>query len=160
MPSVQPRPVNQVGVVGAGIMGAGIAGAHVRRGIPATDARQRRRPPWKRASAAITKVIQSRIEIGRMTPDDMTSALAQLSTSLTLAALADRDVVIEAIVENEGVKTKLFGELQKILPAGRHPGVEHLDDLDHAHGPGGGPARRTSPACTSSTRSIACSWWR
>ena len=24
--------------------------------------------------------------------------------------------------------------------AGRHPGVEHLDDLDHAHGPGGGPS--------------------
>ena len=35
MRRVQPRPVNQVGVVGAGIMGAGIAGAHVRRGIPA-----------------------------------------------------------------------------------------------------------------------------
>ena len=34
-PAIKPRPVNQVGVVGAGIMGAGIAGAHVRRGVPA-----------------------------------------------------------------------------------------------------------------------------
>src|SRR5207244_1914222 len=32
--SVQPRPVERVGVLGAGLMGAGIAGAHVRRGIP------------------------------------------------------------------------------------------------------------------------------
>src|SRR5262249_44217213 len=32
--SVQPKPVNLVGVLGAGIMGGGIAGAHVRRGVP------------------------------------------------------------------------------------------------------------------------------
>src|SRR6202035_47999 len=36
----------------------------------------------------------------------------------TTQTLADRDVVIEAIVENEQAKVKLFGEVQKILPPG------------------------------------------
>ena len=57
-----------------------------------------------------------------------------LNTSPNLSALADRDVVIEAVVENEEVKTKLYRELQADPAARRDPGVEHLDDLDHAHG--------------------------
>ena len=66
--TIQPRQVNQVGVIGAGIMGAGIAGAarpprHSRR-----DARQRRRRRWRRASARSSRVCQGRVEIGRMTP--------------------------------------------------------------------------------------------
>jgi 3-hydroxyacyl-CoA dehydrogenase/enoyl-CoA hydratase/3-hydroxybutyryl-CoA epimerase/3-hydroxyacyl-CoA dehydrogenase/enoyl-CoA hydratase/3-hydroxybutyryl-CoA epimerase/enoyl-CoA isomerase len=114
-PSVQPRPVNLVGVVGAGIMGAGIAGAHVRRGIPVMmlDSVP---AALEKGVGSITKVLQSRIDIGRATPADLTAALARLSTSTALTALADRDVVIEAIVENEQAKVGLFGELQKIVP--------------------------------------------
>ncbi len=116
-PKVEPRPVNLVGVVGAGIMGAGIAGAHARRGIPALmlDSVP---TALEKGVGSISKVIQSRIEIGRATPIDLANALARLSTSMTVNALADRDVVIEAIVENEQAKVKLFGELQKIVPSG------------------------------------------
>ncbi len=116
-PRIEPRPVNLVGVVGAGIMGSGIAGAHVRRGIP-TLMLDSVPVAVEKGVTAITRVIQSRIEIGRATPLDMANALARLSTSLTTSALADRDVVIEAIVENEQAKVKLFGELQKIVRPG------------------------------------------
>jgi 3-hydroxyacyl-CoA dehydrogenase/enoyl-CoA hydratase/3-hydroxybutyryl-CoA epimerase/3-hydroxyacyl-CoA dehydrogenase/enoyl-CoA hydratase/3-hydroxybutyryl-CoA epimerase/enoyl-CoA isomerase len=114
--SVNPRPVNLVGVVGAGIMGAGIAGAHVRRGIP-TMMLDVAPAALEKGLAAITKVLQSRIEIGRATPADLAAALAHLSTSTALSALADRDVVIEAVIENEETKTKLFADLQKVLPS-------------------------------------------
>lgn len=114
-PKVEPRPVNLVGVVGAGIMGSGIVGAHVRRGIP-TLMLDSIPAAVEKGVSSITKVIQSRIEIGRATPMDLANALARLSTSLTLNALADRDVVIEAIVENEPAKVKLLSELQKIVP--------------------------------------------
>jgi 3-hydroxyacyl-CoA dehydrogenase/enoyl-CoA hydratase/3-hydroxybutyryl-CoA epimerase/3-hydroxyacyl-CoA dehydrogenase/enoyl-CoA hydratase/3-hydroxybutyryl-CoA epimerase/enoyl-CoA isomerase len=116
-PAVQPRPVNQVGVVGAGIMGAGIAGAHVRRGVPAVmlDSVP---AALEKGIAAITKSLTGRVEIGRMTQAEAAAALARLSTSMTAQALADRDVVIEAIVENEEAKVKLYGEVQKILPPG------------------------------------------
>jgi 3-hydroxyacyl-CoA dehydrogenase/enoyl-CoA hydratase/3-hydroxybutyryl-CoA epimerase/3-hydroxyacyl-CoA dehydrogenase/enoyl-CoA hydratase/3-hydroxybutyryl-CoA epimerase/enoyl-CoA isomerase len=114
---VKPRTVEQVGVVGAGIMGAGIAGAHVRRGVPALmlDAVP---AAVEKGVAAITKSLQGRVEIGRMTPVEMAGALARLSTSLTTSALADRDVVIEAIIENEEAKVRLYGEVQKVLRPG------------------------------------------
>ena len=115
--SVQARPVNQVGVVGAGIMGAGIAGAHVRRGIP-TVVLDSVPAALEKGVGAIMKSCQGRVEIGRMTPMEMAKALALLSTSMTTQALADRDVVIEAIVENEDAKVRLYREVEKLLPRG------------------------------------------
>lgn len=114
--SVQPRAVERVGVIGAGLMGAGIAGAHVRRGLPVMmlDTSPQ---ALEKGVAAITRVIQSRIDIGRATPVELAQALGRLSTTQALSALADRDVVIEAIVENEEVKTGLYRQLQSILPA-------------------------------------------
>src|SRR5262245_37895747 len=112
--NVKPRDVQRVGVLGAGIMGAGIAGAHIRKGIPVmlldSDAKA-----LEKGVAGIAKNMQSRVEIGRMAPGDLVASLARLSTTGSVAALADRDVVIEAVVENEAVKVGVFKELQNIL---------------------------------------------
>jgi 3-hydroxyacyl-CoA dehydrogenase/enoyl-CoA hydratase/3-hydroxybutyryl-CoA epimerase/3-hydroxyacyl-CoA dehydrogenase/enoyl-CoA hydratase/3-hydroxybutyryl-CoA epimerase/enoyl-CoA isomerase len=112
--TIQPRPVNRVGVLGAGLMGAGIAAAHIRRGIPVVllDSFPQ---ALEKGIASITRVMQSRVEIGRMTPADLLAALGRLSTTATLQALGDRDVVIEAIVENEESKVKLYRELEPLL---------------------------------------------
>jgi 3-hydroxyacyl-CoA dehydrogenase/enoyl-CoA hydratase/3-hydroxybutyryl-CoA epimerase/3-hydroxyacyl-CoA dehydrogenase/enoyl-CoA hydratase/3-hydroxybutyryl-CoA epimerase/enoyl-CoA isomerase len=114
--SVRARNVNQVGVLGAGLMGAGIAGAHIRRGVPVMmlDSVPQ---ALEKGVAAITKVMQSRVEIGRMKPEEVVAALARLSTTMALTAMADRDVVIEAIVENEEAKVQVYKQLQAILPA-------------------------------------------
>jgi len=114
--TVQPRDVKSVGVICAGIMGAGIVGAHLRRGIPTmmVDVTPQ---ALEKGVGSITKVIQSRIEIGRAKPGDMVSALALLNSVTSVNQLAGREVVIEAVVENEEVKTKLYRELQAILPA-------------------------------------------
>jgi 3-hydroxyacyl-CoA dehydrogenase/enoyl-CoA hydratase/3-hydroxybutyryl-CoA epimerase/3-hydroxyacyl-CoA dehydrogenase/enoyl-CoA hydratase/3-hydroxybutyryl-CoA epimerase/enoyl-CoA isomerase len=112
--AIQPKPVERVGVLGAGLMGAGIAGAHIRRGIPVmmldSDARA-----LDKGVAANVKVLQTRIDIGRGTQVEMNQALGRLSTTQALNALADRDVVIEAVVENEEVKTALYGQLKAVL---------------------------------------------
>jgi 3-hydroxyacyl-CoA dehydrogenase/enoyl-CoA hydratase/3-hydroxybutyryl-CoA epimerase/3-hydroxyacyl-CoA dehydrogenase/enoyl-CoA hydratase/3-hydroxybutyryl-CoA epimerase/enoyl-CoA isomerase len=112
--SIRPRSVERVGVLGAGLMGAGIAGAHIRRGVPAAllDSVPQ---ALEKGLANITKVMQTRIEIGRMSPADMIAALGRLTPTQSLAALADRDVVIEAIIENEEAKTKLYRELMPVL---------------------------------------------
>jgi 3-hydroxyacyl-CoA dehydrogenase / enoyl-CoA hydratase / 3-hydroxybutyryl-CoA epimerase / enoyl-CoA isomerase len=116
-PAVKPRDVQRVGVIGAGLMGAGIAGAHIRRGLPVMmlDSLPQ---ALEKGVGSITKVMESRVQIGRMTPAEVVAALGRLSTTATLNALADRDVVIEAIVENEETKTQLYKQLQPILPAG------------------------------------------
>jgi 3-hydroxyacyl-CoA dehydrogenase/enoyl-CoA hydratase/3-hydroxybutyryl-CoA epimerase/3-hydroxyacyl-CoA dehydrogenase/enoyl-CoA hydratase/3-hydroxybutyryl-CoA epimerase/enoyl-CoA isomerase len=65
--------------------------------------------------ASITKVMQSRIDIKRMTPEEMIAALGRLSTTTLLAPFADRDVVIEAVIEDEKTKVQLYRELQPFL---------------------------------------------
>ena len=112
--AIQPKSVERVGVVGAGIMGSGIAGAHIRRGIPALmlDSLPE---ALQKGVAAISKVMQTRIEIGRMTQAEMLQSLGLLSTTDNLELLKDRDVIIEAVIENEDVKTKLYRDLQPIL---------------------------------------------
>lgn len=113
-PKMQPMNVERVGVVGAGIMGAGIAGAHVRRGLPTllTDTFP---AAIQKGVAAITRTMEDRIKIGRAKPADLVSALGCLSAVGSLNAFADRDVVIEAIVENEQAKVALYAELQKVI---------------------------------------------
>jgi 3-hydroxyacyl-CoA dehydrogenase/enoyl-CoA hydratase/3-hydroxybutyryl-CoA epimerase/3-hydroxyacyl-CoA dehydrogenase/enoyl-CoA hydratase/3-hydroxybutyryl-CoA epimerase/enoyl-CoA isomerase len=113
-PSVKPRPVERVGVVGAGLMGAGISGAHIRRGIP-TVMLDEIAAALEKGIAANAKVLQTRVQIGRLKPEEVVAALARLTSSSNRALLADRDVVIEAIVENEAAKAKLYQELQPIL---------------------------------------------
>ena len=112
--SVKPKDVRSIGVIGAGIMGAGIAGAHVRKSVP-TVINDVSAEALQKGVASVTKVIQSRIEIGRATQADLMSALGFLNTAASISNLADRDVVIEAVVENEEVKTKLYRDLQAIL---------------------------------------------
>jgi 3-hydroxyacyl-CoA dehydrogenase/enoyl-CoA hydratase/3-hydroxybutyryl-CoA epimerase/enoyl-CoA isomerase len=112
--SIKPRDVTRIGVVGAGIMGSGIVGACLRKGLPTVmidvtpDALQK-------GVGAITKVMQSRIEIGRATQADMVAVLGLLNTTSSLGQLSDREVVVEAVVENEEVKTKLYRDLQTVL---------------------------------------------
>ncbi|MCC6419648.1 MAG: enoyl-CoA hydratase/isomerase family protein [Gemmataceae bacterium] len=113
-PSIRPRQVERVGVLGAGLMGAGIAGAHVRRGIP-TLMLDSNAQALEKGVAAIARVMQTRIEIGRMKPPEMMAAMMKLSTTPNLALMSDRDVIIEAVVENEKVKTQLYRDLQSVL---------------------------------------------
>jgi 3-hydroxyacyl-CoA dehydrogenase/enoyl-CoA hydratase/3-hydroxybutyryl-CoA epimerase/3-hydroxyacyl-CoA dehydrogenase/enoyl-CoA hydratase/3-hydroxybutyryl-CoA epimerase/enoyl-CoA isomerase len=113
-PAVKPREVQCVGVLGAGLMGAGIAGAHIRRGIPAMllDSVPQ---ALEKGVGNIAKVMEGRVQIGRMAPAEVVAALARLSTTGTLNAMSDRDVVIEAIIENEAAKVQVSKELQPIL---------------------------------------------
>jgi 3-hydroxyacyl-CoA dehydrogenase/enoyl-CoA hydratase/3-hydroxybutyryl-CoA epimerase/3-hydroxyacyl-CoA dehydrogenase/enoyl-CoA hydratase/3-hydroxybutyryl-CoA epimerase/enoyl-CoA isomerase len=112
--SLTPRQVERVGVVGAGIMGAGIAGAMIRRGVPAVML-DKFPQALEKGIQSIAKVMQTRIEIGRMTQQDLLTAFARLTTSGNLQVLGDADVVIEAVVEDEEAKTDLFRSLHDIV---------------------------------------------
>lgn len=112
--TAKARDVKQVGVLGSGLMGAGIATAHARRGVPAVivDVGQERLADGMKRAC---KVIEDRIRISRATPQDMQEMLTRLSTSTSRAVFADADVVIEAIPENEAMKTQAYAELKSIL---------------------------------------------
>jgi 3-hydroxyacyl-CoA dehydrogenase / enoyl-CoA hydratase / 3-hydroxybutyryl-CoA epimerase / enoyl-CoA isomerase len=112
--NVKPRAVQRVGVLGAGQMGAGIATAHARSSIPTAmvDTDEARVADGMRRA---TDVVGSRIKIGRATLADMQGLLSNLSPSTSTQIFAERDVVIEAVTENEQLKTNLYRQLAPIL---------------------------------------------
>jgi 3-hydroxyacyl-CoA dehydrogenase / enoyl-CoA hydratase / 3-hydroxybutyryl-CoA epimerase / enoyl-CoA isomerase len=113
-PSIVPRPVKSVGVLGAGLMGAGIATACARSGIRTgmVDVDDTRLADGLNRAC---DVVKSRIKIGRATPTDLGNMLALLNSSTTTKIFADCDVVVEAVTENESVKKKIYQELAAVL---------------------------------------------
>jgi 3-hydroxybutyryl-CoA dehydrogenase len=110
--------ITRVGVIGAGIMGAGIAEVCARRGVdtvlldvtPEIVARGRGR-------AHVERSLSGAAQRGKLTTEECEQALANLTTGTELATLGDRHLIIEAIIENEAIKTKLFADLGVIAPA-------------------------------------------
>jgi 3-hydroxyacyl-CoA dehydrogenase / enoyl-CoA hydratase / 3-hydroxybutyryl-CoA epimerase / enoyl-CoA isomerase len=112
--TLKPAAVKRVGILGAGIMGAGIASAHVRKGIPAIvlDSNPQ---ALEKGIAGIAGGFKSLVEKGRMKPDDLVAALARLGTATSLNNLAECDVVVEAIIENEQTKIAMYKQLEPLL---------------------------------------------
>ncbi len=104
-----------MGVLGAGLMGAGIATAHARRGLPTVmvDVDQAR---LTQGLQRARQVVQDRVAAGRASAEELADLLARLNTGTSPRSFHDCDVVIEAVTENEGLKSELVGELGPILP--------------------------------------------
>jgi 3-hydroxybutyryl-CoA dehydrogenase len=106
--------IERVGVVGAGQMGAGIAEVSAKAGADVVVYE----PTDELAAAGkarITKSLARAAEKGKLSEDDRDATLARLTFTSSLADLADRQLVIEAIVENEAVKAKVFAELDAVV---------------------------------------------
>ncbi|WP_319453422.1 MULTISPECIES: 3-hydroxybutyryl-CoA dehydrogenase [unclassified Mycobacterium] len=106
--------IERVGVIGAGQMGAGIAevsakaGADVRVYEPTEKLTEAGR---KRITASLERAVSK----GKLDAAERDATLARLSFTTTLADLSDRQLVIEAIVEDEAVKAKVFAELDEVI---------------------------------------------
>ncbi|MCH7687728.1 MAG: enoyl-CoA hydratase/isomerase family protein, partial [Planctomycetes bacterium] len=111
---VQAKPVNRVGVLGAGLMGSGIATAHARSGVPVcmVDIDNDRIAAGLQSAR---HVIESRIKIGRASHTDMENMLGLLNASTSQQAFSECDVVVEAVTENESLKTKIYSQLAEVL---------------------------------------------
>jgi 3-hydroxyacyl-CoA dehydrogenase / enoyl-CoA hydratase / 3-hydroxybutyryl-CoA epimerase / enoyl-CoA isomerase len=112
--NVKTRPVNRVGVLGAGQMGAGIATAHARSAIRTAlvDVDDAQIAAGMRRA---TDVVAGRMKIGRAAPADMQSLLMHLSPSTSHQVFSECDVVIEAVPENEVLKTGLYRQIAPLL---------------------------------------------
>nr|WP_255251707.1 3-hydroxybutyryl-CoA dehydrogenase [Mycolicibacterium vaccae] len=106
--------IERVGVVGAGQMGSGIAEVAAKAGADVvvyepSDAlvnagRERITASLERAKAK-----------GKLAADDFEVTLARLKFTTDLSDLADRQLVIEAIIEDEAVKAKVFAQLDEVV---------------------------------------------
>jgi 3-hydroxybutyryl-CoA dehydrogenase len=103
-----------VGVIGAGTMGAGIAQLAVQAGHPVAvyDAVQ---GAAERAVAGIGKRLDSLAAKGRIPAEEAQAAKDRLSAIAEPDALKDAALVVEAVIEDLGVKQKLFAGLEDIV---------------------------------------------
>ncbi len=105
-----PRAVERVGVVGGGTMGAGIAVAVLDAGLPVTMI-ERDDAALARGRAHIERVYDGLVAKGRLGADAKAAALARFAGSTDYGALAEADLVIEAVFEDMAVKKAVFAEL-------------------------------------------------
>ena len=106
--------IERVGVVGCGLMGSGIAEVCARAGLPvmvrevdagAVEAGQRR----------VTTSLDRGVRSGKLTEEERDTAFGLIDWTTDLADLADRDLVVEAVMEDEQLKTEVFAGLDKVV---------------------------------------------
>jgi 3-hydroxybutyryl-CoA dehydrogenase len=111
------RDIATVGVVGTGTMASGIAQVFAQSGYDVVFVG---RSEEKLAGVVgyVTKNLDRAVERGRSTPEEREAVLARLSGATSREALADVDLVVEAIAEDLDVKLELFRDLDRILKQG------------------------------------------
>jgi 3-hydroxyacyl-CoA dehydrogenase len=110
---VKAQPLTSIGVIGAGTMGGGIAMACLDAGFPVTLVEQND-AALERGLATIKRNYQTAVDKGRLTAAALEEKLSRLKPALELAALAETDLIIEAVFERMDIKTALFEKLDGI----------------------------------------------
>ena len=106
--------IRKVGVVGAGTMGNGIAQVAAMAGLP-TVLVDVVPAALDRALATIDRSLGKLAAKGRLTAEEAGAARARLAPAGELGALAACDLVVEAVVEREDVKSRVVAELDRLL---------------------------------------------
>jgi 3-hydroxyacyl-CoA dehydrogenase len=107
-------PVNKVGIIGAGTMGGGIAMNFMNAGIPVTIV-EVKEDALERGIATVRRNYE-RSRTAK--PEETEARMARLTGSLDMSALADCDLVIEAVFERMDIKKDIFTKLDAICKPG------------------------------------------
>ena len=108
--------INKVGVIGCGQMGGGIAQTCAQAGydVKVTEINQ---PLLDKGLNNIKSNLNRNVEKGRMSKDEMEAVFNRIIGTISLSDFSDRDLVVEAVIENMEMKKKLFAELDKVCPS-------------------------------------------
>ena len=107
--------IQTIGVIGAGTMGNGIAQACAVSGfdVVMVDIDE---AAVQRGLAAVATSLDRLVKKGKLTLDAQVAALAHIRVGTDYALLQPAQLVIEAATENEGLKRKILGQLDSLLP--------------------------------------------
>ncbi len=106
--------VERAAVLGAGIMGGGIAYQHGVKGFPILM-KDIARHALDLGMAEAGKLVTKRVERGRMKLEEAAAVLSRITPSLHYAGINESDIVIEAVVENEKVKSAVLAEVETLM---------------------------------------------
>lgn len=107
--------IERLGIVGGGQMGAGIAEVAARSGTEVLVMEQTPELAEK-AQDRIVRSLDRALERGKLADEDRDATLSRLSFTTDLAEFSDRQLVIEAVTENEELKRELFTHLDELVP--------------------------------------------
>jgi len=105
--------IKKIGVVGCGQMGGGIVQVFAQSGyeVVVTEIND---GLLKKGLAAIDSILTKNVEKQKITQQDKDAVLGRIKGTTNMQDLSDRDLVIEAAVENMDLKKKIFTDLDKI----------------------------------------------
>jgi 3-hydroxyacyl-CoA dehydrogenase len=113
----KPRSIKKVGVIGAGTMGGGISMNFLSAGIPVTIV-EMAQEALDRGTGVMRKNYEATAAKGRMSAEQVEGAMGLLTPTLDFEALANCDLIIEAVFETMEIKKDVFGRLDKIAKPG------------------------------------------
>jgi 3-hydroxyacyl-CoA dehydrogenase len=111
------RDIKRVGVIGAGTMGGGISMNFLSAGIPVTIV-ETAQDALDRGTATMRKNYEATAAKGKMSQEQVEAAMGALNPTLDFEALADCELIIEAVFEQMEIKKDIFGRLDKIAKPG------------------------------------------
>ena len=106
--------IEELGVVGAGFMGSGIAESAARAGV-AVKLYEPQDAPLQQSRKRIETSVARVVERGRLSEEDAGALMRRIEWSTDLEALSGADLVVEAIVEDEQIKSQTFKQLDEVL---------------------------------------------
>ena len=110
------KEIRKAAIIGAGTMGGGIAMNFANVGIPVTVV-EVARDALDRGLAVVRKNYESTARRGRLAPQDLEKRLGLIQGTTDFAAVADADIVIEAVFEEMAVKKQVFAKLDRVAKA-------------------------------------------
>jgi 3-hydroxybutyryl-CoA dehydrogenase len=108
--------IQRIGVVGCGLMGSGIAEVCARAGLDVM-VREVNEAAAEAGRARLVKSLDRGLNAGKLSEEERDAAVARLSFTTDLADFADRQLVVEAVVEDEAMKVDIFRELDRFVHA-------------------------------------------
>jgi len=115
-PKVADQTVKKVGVLGAGMMGAGISLVSSQAGIEVVLIDQDQAAADRGKSYTET-YFDKGIKRGKSTPEKKEAALARITATTDLGALAGCDLIVEAVFEDPAVKAEMTKKVEAIIPS-------------------------------------------
>lgn len=108
------RKITQAGVLGAGIMGGGIAYQSALKGI-STRMKDIAQAGLDLGMKEARALLQKRVDRGAMTAEKMEQILGNIEPTLNYDGFDKLDIVVEAVVENPGVKHQVLKEVEEVV---------------------------------------------
>ncbi|MFT4657645.1 MAG: 3-hydroxybutyryl-CoA dehydrogenase [Candidatus Aldehydirespiratoraceae bacterium] len=114
--TVTPPSIERVGIVGCGQMGAGIAEVCARAGMDVVI-HEINAESAERGRNRLLGSFDKAVARNKMTEEERDANITRLTFTTDLGDMADRRMVIEAVIEDESLKTDVFRTLDRVVTA-------------------------------------------